>query len=247
MLSCVDVTKSFDGVIALDRVSVSFAPGELCAVIGPNGAGKTTLLNVLTGFVRPDGGRCILGAAEITDLMPNRIARQGLARTFQDLRLVRQLSVLENILLAFPDQLGESLLRAICRFGVSAQDSALRSEASDILSRVGLAEIKQRMAGELSYGQQKLLTVASCIATRADILLLDEPVSGVDPATAEKVLEVLADLRSHGKTLVFVEHDISAVRHVANRVVVMNQGAVIADGPPQEVLERRDILEAYLT
>ena len=246
MLSCVDVSKAFDGVVALDRVSVSFAPGQLCAVIGPNGAGKTTLFNVLTGFVRPDAGRCLMGSREITHQRPNRIAREGLARTFQDLRLVRRLSVLENVLLAFPHQDGENLLRAVCRVGLYAQDSALRKEAIEILSTVNLAESRQKVAGELSYGQQKLLTMASCIATRAGTLLLDEPVSGVDPATAERVLRVLADLRAQGKTVVFVEHDITAVRQSADRVLVMSQGSVIADGIPEDVLGRRDILEAYV-
>jgi len=188
----------------------------------------------------------MLGSTEITGMTPNRIASQGLTRTFQDLRLVRRLSVLENVLLAFPHQDGEKLLRALLRVGLSAQDAALMTEAGEILSTVSLGESKQESAGDLSYGQQKLLTIAFCIASRANTLLLDEPVSGVDPVTAERVLQVLADLRTQGKTLVFVEHDISAVRQIADRVLVMSQGSVIADGLPQEVLGRPDILEAYL-
>jgi ABC-type branched-subunit amino acid transport system ATPase component len=246
MLSCFDLCKAYDGVVALEHVSVSFSPGKTCAVIGPNGAGKTTLLNVLTGFVRPDGGRCMLGSREITNLSPHRIAQQNVTRTFQDLRLVKRLSVLDNVLLAFPHQAGENLLRALFRVGLFAQDCGLRQEAHEILSTVGLAGSEHEDAGNLSYGQQKLLTIASCIATRASTLLLDEPVSGVDPRTAEKVLKVLGDLRSRGKAVVFVEHDISAVRQSADRVVVMSQGSVIADGSPIDVLGRQDILEAYL-
>jgi len=246
MLSCVDLHKSFDSVVALNGVALSFARGEVCAVIGPNGAGKTTLLNVLTGFIRADRGRCLLGTWDITALAPHRIALKGVSRTFQDLRLVKQLSVLDNVLLAFKPQMGESLWRALSRVGLSDQAAALRVRAAEVLSELRLSEHKHQPAGDLSYGQQKLLTIATCVATGANVLLLDEPFSGVDPGTRELVVKLIDTFRQKSKTVVFVEHDIDAVRRVADRVIAMSQGTVIADGAPEEILSRSEILESYL-
>ena len=247
MLSCANLCKCFDGVVALNRVDLSLDPSHVCALIGPNGAGKTTLLNALTGFVRPDSGQCFFRSRDITRAQPYRIAGLGLARTFQDLRLVRRLSVLENVMMAFPNQRGESVGRALLGFGLASESSLLRCEALDLLRQVGLQEFASREAGELSYGQQKLLNLVSSLATRAEALLFDEPFAGVDLVTGTKVLSLIRQLRADKKTILFVEHDIEAVRQVADRVVVMSHGVVIADGEPRDVLERQDILETYLT
>jgi branched-chain amino acid transport system ATP-binding protein len=246
MLSCIDVQKVFDGVCAVKNLSMSVDAGETCALIGPNGAGKTTLLNVLTGFLRPDAGRCYLGSVEITGMSPHRISALGLARTFQDLRIINKLSALENVLVAFPRQKSENIARAILHFGLKIEKDFLEAKARQILANVGLGGMTERLAGELSYGQQKLLTIGACIATEKSALLLDEPFAGVDPGTSEKLSEIFLTFRSSGKALLFIEHDIEAVRKNAQRVLVMNQGAIIADGPPRVVLERPDILEAYL-
>ena len=245
-LSCIDVQKVFGGVCAVKDLTMSLESGEMCALIGPNGAGKTTLLNVLTGFLRPDAGRCYLGSIEITGMSPHRISSLGLARTFQDLRIIHKLSVLENVLVAFPGQKGENVARGILNFGLKAEKNSLEATARQILAKVGLAAMTERLAGELSYGQQKLLTIGACIATEKSTLLLDEPFAGVDPGTSEKLSEIFIAFRSSGKALLFIEHNIEAVRKNAQRVLVMNQGAIIADGPPGVVLERPDILEAYL-
>jgi len=243
---CHELCKVFDGIHALAHVSTEIPSSGITAIIGPNGAGKTTLLNVLTGFLRPDSGRCFLGSREITHLAPHRIAQLGFARTFQDLRLILQVSVMDNVLLARPRQRGERLLSAILRFGVEREESQNREEAMRLLRFVGLDKMASHLAGELSYGQQKLLTLACCLATEARILLLDEPVSGVHPEMASQILRLLRQLRIDGKLVVFIEHEISAVREVADHVIVMDEGKVIAEGAPGDVLERPEILEAYL-
>jgi len=245
-LRCQGLFKLFDGVRALAGVGLQFPSSGIVAVIGPNGAGKTTLLNVLTGFLRPDAGRCFLGDRETTHLAPHRIAQLGVARTFQDLRLISQVSTLENILLARPRQRGETLLGALFRVGVAAEEARNREEAMRLLRFVGLEENAAELAGELSYGQQKLLTLACCLATKARILLLDEPVAGVHPEMVSHILGLLRQLRDDGKLVVFIEHDIASVRQIADLVIVMDEGKIIAQGPPGEVLGRPEIMEAYL-
>ena len=245
-LRCESVQKTFGGTRALASVTLQFPTSGIAGVIGPNGAGKTTLINILTGFIRPDSGRCFLGKREITGIAPHRIARLRLARTFQDLRLIQQLTVLENVLLARPNQRGERLFYALFRFGVRAEEARNREEAMRLLKFVGLEEKAVELAGELSYGEQKLLTLACCLASEPGILLLDEPVSGVHPEMALRILDLLRKLRDDGKAIIFIEHDISAVRQVADVVVVMDEGKVIAQGDPQEVLKRPEIMEAYL-
>lgn len=245
-LRCETLSKSFDGTRALADVSLDFPAAGVIAIIGPNGAGKTTLLNVMTGFLRPERGRVFLGEHELTRLPAHRVARFGIARTFQDLRLISQVSVMENVMLARPNQRGERLLPALFRFGVAEEETRNREEAMRWLKFVGLDAAKNELAGELSYGQQKLLTLACCLATDARILLLDEPVAGVHPDMAERILGLLRQLREMGKLVVFIEHDIASVRQVADSVVVMDEGKVIAQGKPSEVLDKPEILEAYL-
>lgn len=245
-MRCVDLRKSFDGIHALDGLTLAFQRAGIVAIIGPNGAGKTTFLNVVTGFLRPDAGNVFLDKTELTGLSPHRIVRAGIARTFQDLRLICLISVLDNVMLARQSQKGERLWRALTRIGVRADEQANRNRAIDLLGFVGLADRAGDAAGALSYGQQKLLALACCLATDARILLLDEPVAGVHPQMAEKILCLLQTLRRDGRLIVFIEHDISSVRQIAERVIVMDHGRVIADGLPQDILERPEILEAYV-
>lgn len=245
-LRCEGLKKAFDGINALDGVTLEFPTDGIVAVIGPNGAGKTTFLNVLTGFLKPDAGKCFVGARETTSLPPHRITRMGVARTFQDLRLILQVPTLDNVMLARPNQRGEGLLGALFRFGVAKDEKENREAAMNLLRFVGLENKVNEPAGELSYGQQKLLTLACCLATNATTLLLDEPVAGVHPEMAERIFGMLEELKNQGRLVVFVEHDIAAVRQAADHVIVMDDGKVIAEGVPNEVLERPEIMEAYV-
>lgn len=243
---CQQLSKSFDGVHALVDVSLEFPATGITAIIGPNGAGKTTLLNILTGFLRPNAGKCFLGPHETTQSPPHRIARMAVARTFQDLRLISQVSTLDNVLVSCPNQRGERLLPALLRIGVAKEEAKNRGSAMDLLRFVGLEAQANDLAGELSYGQQKLLTLACCIATQARVLFLDEPVAGIAPEKVSQILDLLRKLSSQGKTIVFIEHDIEAIRRAADHVIVMDDGKIVTQGPPAEVLEKSEIMEAYL-
>lgn len=245
-LRCENLSKSFGGVHALANAALEFPTSGIVAIIGPNGAGKTTLLNVITGFLRPNAGRAFLGDRELTRMPAHKIARLGIARTFQDLRLISQVSVLENVLTTRPNQQGEGVLRALFRFGVAAEEKKNHEAAMHWLEFVGLDRVARQPAGELSYGQQKLLTLACCLATEAPILFLDEPVAGVHPEMIEKILGLFRELRDLGKLVIFIEHDIASVREVADSVVVMDHGKIIAQGKPSDVLGRPEIIEAYV-
>jgi branched-chain amino acid transport system ATP-binding protein len=179
-------------------------------------------------------------------LPAHKIARLGIARTFQDLRLISQVTALENVLVARPNQKGEGLWHALFRVGVGVEERKNQKAAMHWLEFVGLKGAAKQLAGELSYGQQKLLTLACCLATEAPILFLDEPVAGVHPEMIERILDLLRELRSSDKLVVFIEHDIASVRRVADSVVVMDHGKIIAQGNPNDVLERPEIIEAYV-
>ena len=239
--------KSFDGVRALAGFSCSLWEGEILGLIGPNGAGKTTLFNVISGFLAPESGNVVLRGISLAGMPPHRIAIAGIARTFQDLRLIRQLSVLDNVLLSFRDQPGEKLGNVFFRWKSSReQESANRKQAMSLLDEVGLAEKANEPAEDLSYGQQKLLSLVCCLAAKADLLLLDEPVAGIAPEMIEKILGVIRDLPNKGKSVMLIEHDLDAVMQVCDRVVFMDAGAKVSEGTPEEVRNDPKVIEAYI-
>ena len=245
-LRCDNIRKSFNGVVALRDVTFHLPGQGIIAIIGPNGAGKTTLINVLTGFVRPDSGSCRFGERELTRLWPHQIARLGVARTFQDVRIVAGMSAIENVMLACPQPRSEGLWGTLIGRQVRADEQRTRQSAVEALRFVGLDRESAQMGGTLSYGQQKLLTLACCLASQANTLLLDEPVAGVHPQMGGRIISLLRDLKQQGKLIVFIEHDIAAVRELADEVIVLDEGKVIARGQTSEVLDRRDVVEAYL-
>ncbi len=241
-----NLIKTFDGIRAVDGVSLTVAPQQIVAIIGPNGAGKTTLFNLCTGFLRPDGGAIWFNGRDLTRLPPHRIALLGIARTFQDLRLIRQMSVLENVLLAMPHQAGEGLWGAVWGRRSVREERVNREQAMHWLEFVGLVDKADDLAEALSYGQQKLLSLACCLGTGAETLMLDEPVAGVELATTERILDYIHRLPSLGKTIVFIEHNLSAVQTVADWVIVMDEGKKIAEGTWEQVSQEATVLEAYL-
>ena len=239
--------KRFDGVRALADFSCAVHERGILGLIGPNGAGKTTLFNVITGFVRPDGGRATYRGRALIGLPPYKVARAGIARTFQILRLIRRLSVLENVLLAFPNQAGERLRNIFFRQWASRQqETENRGAAEDLLAEVGLTEKRDDPAEALSYGQQKLLSLVCCLATGADLLLLDEPVAGIAPEMTERILEMIHALPGRGKSAVLIEHNLDAVTQVCDRVIFMDAGAKVSEGTPEEVRGDPRVIEAYL-
>jgi ABC-type branched-subunit amino acid transport system ATPase component len=246
MLRCEGLTKSFGGLQALHDVTLQFSRPGIIAIIGPNGAGKTTLFHIISGFIKSDAGRCFVHERETTNLSPYKIAALGIGRTFQDLRLISQMTVLENVLLARPKQRGERLLVALLRFRAKAEERSNLAVALQCLEYVGLDKKAGELAASLSYGQQKLLTLACCLATESPILLLDEPLAGVHPEIAERVLSILGDLRRQGKLILFIEHDLAAVIKVAETAVLMDHGKVIAQGAAVDLIRRPEVMEAYV-
>lgn len=245
-IECTSVTKAFNNVRALNEFSVRWDGQGISAIIGPNGAGKTTLLNVLSGFVRPDRGEVRINGHLIGGMRVEAIPRLGLARTFQTPRVYGGASVLQNVVIASP---GPGALRALaeCWRCTKRTEGVTRAiEAVRALRAVDLADVRDERAGNLSFGQQKLLALACCLATGARILLLDEPVAGVHPELVTKILDLLGEIREAGKLIIFIEHDLAAVRQIADRVIVMDEGHVIADGIPADVLARPEIMEAYV-
>jgi ABC-type branched-subunit amino acid transport system ATPase component len=241
-----DVTVGFDGLLAVNHLSLEVFPGEVAALVGPNGAGKTTLMNVAGGFLSASHGRILFRGNDITGWPPDRVARLGIARTFQDLRLARGLSVLENVLLARPAQTGELFLSALLRSPTwRDQERRAREAAMRILERVGLPGLENNLARDLSYGQQKLLTLACCLSAESELLLLDEPFSGIHQELIKTLIGLLRELAAEAKTVLFIEHNIEAVKKLADKVIVMNQGAKVDEGPP-DVLNMPKTLEIYL-
>jgi ABC-type branched-subunit amino acid transport system ATPase component len=246
LLRCAGLRKAFGGVQALDGVDLDLDGGSLYAIIGPNGAGKSTLLDILSGFLAPDAGGVFLEGRTITGLPAHQIAGLGLARTFQNLRVFRELTALENVLLARPGRRREKILPALFSLRVASEEAGHRKVAGELLDFVGLTGKASEPAGRFSYGQQKLLNLACCLALEPRILLLDEPVAGVHPEMISKILDLLGQIRGQGRLVVFVEHDVAAVRRSADRVVVLDEGRVLLQGTPSEVLDQSELLEAYL-
>ena len=246
VLSVSGLTKSFDGLRAVDDFSLTIGERTVIGLIGPNGAGKTTLFNVVTGFLRPEAGQVLYKGADIGNLNPHHVSRLGIARTFQNLRLIRWISVLDNILLAFPNSSRETLLGALLGRRARLQEQAHREKALALLDFVGLKDKADELAESLSYGQQKLLSLAVCMASGADLYLLDEPVAGLDPEMVNKILRLIKTLPGQGKTVLLIEHNIEAVMEVADRIVVMAAGRKVTEGEPRSVLQNPQVIEVYL-
>ncbi|NLF73000.1 MAG: ABC transporter ATP-binding protein [Candidatus Anammoximicrobium sp.] len=241
------VSKNFDGVAALNNFSGAARGGQVLGLIGPNGAGKTTLFDVVTGFTRPDRGSVLLRGQRLLGRPPYKIARLGVARTFQDLRLIRGLSVLENVLLAFPNQPGEGLWNVFFRGKpVSMRENDINRAAISLLNDAGLAEKADDPADALSYGQQKLLSLVCCLATDAEVLLLDEPVAGIAPVMIDRILSVIRGFPTHGRSVILIEHNLEAVMQVCDRVIFMDAGQKISEGTPTEVRNDPKVIQAYI-
>ena len=239
--------KNFDGVRALADFSCSLQKEEILGLIGPNGAGKTTLFNVVSNFILPDEGEVIFKGKRITGIPPHRIANLGISRTFQNLRLIRQISVLDNVLLSFRKQVGERLRNVFFRLGKNRnQEDANRKKAMALLEETGLAQKADDPAENLSYGQQKLVNLVCCLAANSEVLLLDEPVAGIAPQMIERILSIIQALPEEGKSVVLIEHNINAVMRVCDRVVFMDAGAKVCEGLPEQVRNNPRVIEAYI-
>ncbi|MDQ6772342.1 MAG: ABC transporter ATP-binding protein [Candidatus Dormibacteraeota bacterium] len=246
LLEIRDVVMRFQGVAAVDRATLDVAEGSISALIGPNGAGKTSLFNAVSGFARADSGSVRYRGRRIDRLPPHRVARAGLVRTFQQPRILRRLTVLENLLLAGPGQPGESLWRALMP-GADRRDRQLRVHALELLALVRLEDRADAYAGVLSGGQRKLLEFVKALMAEPRLVLLDEPLAGVNPTLRELLLERLLQARaSQGTTFLVIEHDLDSVMRVSDEVAVMSQGRVIFHGSPEAARRDPAVVDAYL-
>jgi len=247
LLQVTDLSKSFDGVRALDGVTLSVERQCIVGLIGPNGSGKTTLFNLVCGFLAGEDGSIEFRGQSLAGIAPYVIAQSGIGRTFQDLRLLRKVTVLDNVMLAFQRQVGEGALSALASPGVGRHERCQRDKAMEWLTFVGLSEKAGGLGEALSYGQKKLLTIACCLAMEAELLLLDEPVAGIDLEMSQRILGLLQGLREQGKTIFLIEHNLDAIKAVCDSVIVLDEGRKITEGPPEEVMRDPSVLEAYLT
>ena len=240
------VRKSFGGLVAVDVDHLEIERGAITALIGPNGAGKSTLFNLLTGFDTPDQGTWTFDGHDLSRVPAHRIADYGLVRSFQLTKALSRLSVMENMMLAAPDQRGERLGAALFRSRWSHQEAGIRARAEDLLARFMLDTKRDEFAGTLSGGQRKLLDMARALMTDPRLICLDEPMAGVNPVLTESLLQHITALRDEGMSVVFVEHDMAVVMEISDWVVVLGEGRIIAEGPPQAVATDPAVIDAYL-
>jgi ABC-type branched-subunit amino acid transport system ATPase component len=241
------LTKHFGGLPALHEVGFSAERGRVTALIGPNGAGKTTFINCLTGILHADRGSMVFAGEELSGLPPHRIARLGIARTFQNLRLFPELSVLDNVLCGLSARAGDSYMEAFFRtLSLRHRERRLWLTALEALDTFGLADRASVLADSLSYGEKKRLDLARAFVSEPRLVLLDEPVAGLNPDETERVGSLIRQMRRGGATLILVEHDMDLVMSVSDHVVVLDGGRRIAAGPPEDVQRNPLVLEAYL-
>lgn len=241
-----NITRTFGGLTAVQVEHLEIPRGAITALIGPNGAGKTTLFNLLTGFDKPDTGEWTFDGKGISGIPAFKVARKGQVRTFQLTKALSLLTVLDNMKLGAKGQSGESLARALFPWIWRKQEAEIEARAMDLLTRFKLDAKKDDYAASLSGGQRKLLEMARALMSQPTLVMLDEPMAGVNPALTQSLLDHIVNLKTEGMTVLFVEHDMHMVRHIADWVVVMAEGRVVAEGDPHEVMANPAVIDAYL-
>jgi branched-chain amino acid transport system ATP-binding protein len=240
------VMRHFGGLVAVDVDHVEIQRGTITALIGPNGAGKTTFFNLLTGFDRPNEGKWTFEGRQLAGVRPHKVAKYGMVRTFQLTKALSRLTVMENMRLGAQHQRGEKLFASIFPFLWRGQENEISERALRLLESFNLAQKQDDLAGSLSGGQRKLLEMARALMVRPDMIMLDEPMAGVNPALTQSLLDHIREVRAGGTTVLFVEHDMDMVRDISDWVIVMSQGKVIAEGPPHDVMQNDAVIDAYL-
>lgn len=239
LLSIKNVSKSFGGVHAVARMSASIEKGTITSIIGPNGSGKTTLTNLATGMIPFDSGTLLVNGVELSRIAPHDVPTYGTTRTFQNIRLFEQMTVLDNLLVVLTER--EPLAALFERHSPLHQ-----KQAEVLLERVGLLGKKNALASRLSYGQRKLLEIARALAMRPTIIFFDEPFAGLFPEMVKTVVGIMKEFREQGGTIILIEHAMDLIRELSDHVIVMDAGTLLAQGKPEEVLSRKDVMEAYL-
>jgi branched-chain amino acid transport system ATP-binding protein len=239
------VTRHFGGLTAVSVDHLEVQRGAITALIGPNGAGKTTFFNLLTSFDKQDGGRIVFDGDDISGIQSYKLAQRGMVRTFQLTKALSRMTVIDNMKLGATGQVGESLWKALLPVW-GAQESEIEVRADKLLDRFNLTHMRNEFAGTMSGGQRKLVEMARALMTEPKLVMLDEPMAGVNPALTQSLLGHVKGLRAEGRTVIFVEHDMDVVRDISDWVVVMAEGAIIAEGTPDQIGSNRDVIDAYL-
>lgn len=248
MLEVRNLSMRFGGLLAVDQVSLDVQEREIVSIIGPNGAGKTTVFNCMSGFYRPTGGKILFEGKEIQGKPDYRISRLGLVRTFQHVRLFSKMTVMENLLVAQHRHLNTNLIAGLLKSPSYRQrEQQALDRAAYWLERVGLLDMANREAGNLAYGQQRRLEIARCMVTEPKLLMLDEPAAGLNPAETRDLNQLIIGLKEdYNVSVVLIEHDMSLVMEISDRINVINQGRPLASGTPDEVRQNEDVIKAYL-
>ncbi|MFZ4496870.1 MAG: ABC transporter ATP-binding protein [Candidatus Nanopelagicales bacterium] len=246
ILVATSIVRRFGGLSAVDVAHVEVQRGSITALIGPNGAGKTTFFNLLTGFDAPDEGAWSFNGRSMGRLSPYRVARLGMVRTFQLTKALNRLRVIDNMLLGAKGQRGEHLWASIFPFLWRSQEAKNTERADVLLKRFSLDAKRGDFAGSLSGGQRKLLEMARALMSEPELIMLDEPMAGVNPALTQSLLQHIKMIREEGSTVLFVEHDMDMVHDISDWVIVMAQGKIIAEGPPGDVMKNPEVIDAYL-
>ncbi|WP_137818777.1 MULTISPECIES: high-affinity branched-chain amino acid ABC transporter ATP-binding protein LivG [unclassified Pseudomonas] len=242
------LTMRFGGLLAVNGVGLTVKEKQVVSMIGPNGAGKTTVFNCLTGFYPPTAGSILLDGEAIQGLPGHQIARKGVVRTFQNVRLFKEMTAVENLLIAQHRHLNTNFLAGLFKTpGFRKSEHAAMEFAAHWLEQVNLTEVANRPAGTLAYGQQRRLEIARCMMTRPRLLMLDEPAAGLNPHETENLKALIAMLRDqHNVTVLLIEHDMKLVMSISDHIVVINQGTPLADGTPEQIRGNPDVIKAYL-
>jgi branched-chain amino acid transport system ATP-binding protein len=248
LLEIKEVSKSFGGVQAVTRVSLDVRQGEIMSVIGPNGAGKTSLLNMISGFYHPNAGRILLEGRDITDLAPNRIAELGVARTFQNIALFRGMTVLDNLMLGRHVRMRSGVLSSVIYWGLAQKEEVEhRKRVEDVIDFLKIQDLRRRPCGSLAYGLQKRVELGRALAPEPRILLLDEPMGGMNQEEKEDMARFILDVNEEWRTtIILIEHDMGVVMDISDRVAVLDMGQKIAEGTPDEVRANPQVIKAYL-
>ncbi|KWT04748.1 High-affinity branched-chain amino acid ABC transporter [Pseudomonas savastanoi] len=248
LLQATGLSMRFGGLLAVNGVALTVNQGQVVSMIGPNGAGKTTVFNCLTGFYRPSAGTILLDGEPIQGLAGHQIARKGVVRTFQNVRLFKEMTAVENLLVAQHRHLNTNFLAGLFKTpAFRRSEREAMDYAEHWLEAVNLKESANRPAGTLAYGQQRRLEIARCMMTRPRILMLDEPAAGLNPRETDDLKALIGVLRSeHNATVLLIEHDMKLVMSISDHIVVINQGTPLADGTPEQIRDNPDVIKAYL-
>ena len=247
IISVKNLQKSFGGLKAVDVNELTFMEGQLTSIIGPNGAGKTTFFDLISGFQNADSGEIFLNEKNISNYQPYKIARMGMVRTFQLTKVFDRMTVMDNLLFSGSDINNDSFLNSIIKLNSQKlYENNLKEKAKEIMKDLNIDHMANSYARELSGGQKKLLELARAIINDPEILLLDEPLAGVNPKLAEDILSLIKRLSDNGITIIMVEHNIEAVMKISERIVVLAEGSLIADGNPNQIRNDKNVIEAYL-